>query len=145
MCKHHAFDRTNLELEYGCGEAFALTRSIFLRKGDAEVTNLRIIELVLSADSALLPVLVVFWQFFLVPIFALNIRFAVSAVFGLHVDFAKVRVLIVVPIRDQQVPRFLLQKHYLPAHECTFSWDESTDELENGQRNAGLSARSQSS
>lgn len=98
MHKDSAADGTNLQLEYGCGKAFTLPCAVLLCERDAEVANFVVVELVLAANSTVLPVLVIFWQFFLVTFVTLDIGLAVSAVFGLHIDRAKVWMCVMVPI-----------------------------------------------
>lgn len=89
--------KTNLELEDGCSKTFTLALAVLLSEGDAEVTNIGIVELVLPADSALLPVLIILGKFLLIPVSALDVGFTVSTVLGLHINLAKVRVLVQVP------------------------------------------------
>lgn len=100
---------TDLHLEYGCSEAFALTFSVPLLERNTPLPDSRIDELILTTYPALVSPFVVLLVFCR-AIGALDFGPAISAVFGLHLDLAHVWVGTVVPATLSECAAFSAAK-----------------------------------
>lgn len=75
-----------LDLEDRSGQAFTLTSSVLLRKGNAEVADARVIEVLAATNKADIPAGASRVILLKPTLIALNGGFAVGAVLGFHLD-----------------------------------------------------------